>query len=287
MKMAPPTHCWLLLTYILARTPLASMCWTSSSLSFFNLIRWPTSVVGSTKPTILGASVALGKRFGQFANPTKIMIDGNGNIYVSDCANDRIILIQKGNYTNNNWIYCNGFNGDNFNNPIGLALDSNGVLFVADTGNRRIVRLGAFPPANAADWQVYEGGAANKLNYPTGVAVAGQNLFVTDFTKYTTISGNQLPNLAGANPGRIIEAQVEDVTGSNWQINTTCDAPYAIWAGNQGLYVSDQITNLIYIFKDIGDANPTRRSGQKTLFCSGKSWNAQLVQAAGICVGPP
>ena len=86
-----------------------------------------------------------------FNGPRGVAIDSNGNIYVGDVSNHRVIRIDGA--TKNSSVFAgttgsSGFSGDGgaatsaqLNEPYGVAVDSNGNVFIADTGNRRIRRV--------------------------------------------------------------------------------------------------------------------------------------------------
>ena len=72
-----------------------------------------------------------------------LAIDGEGNIYTADMANDRIRKITQSGFvttlagSNQGFADGNGLNAL-FRTPHDIAVDDNGNLYVADTGNHRI-----------------------------------------------------------------------------------------------------------------------------------------------------
>ena len=79
---------------------------------------------------------------GEFSNPQHMNIDNNGNIYISDTGNNRIVVFDK----NLNLIrvideFLNNGIVDIFNNPNGIFVNDDFSLHIADTGNNRIVSL--------------------------------------------------------------------------------------------------------------------------------------------------
>lgn len=81
---------------------------------------------------------------GEFKSPSDIFAAQNGNLYILDKGNNRIIII---NHKYELVQQINGFtNGDKnelFNAPEGLYVDNNSNVYIADTGNGRVVVLSA------------------------------------------------------------------------------------------------------------------------------------------------
>jgi DNA-binding beta-propeller fold protein YncE len=74
---------------------------------------------------------------GQFRSPWGIVVDGQGDVFVSDTGNQRI---QKFDREGNFITQWGGFgNGDGqFNFPYGVAVDARGSVFVVDSANTRV-----------------------------------------------------------------------------------------------------------------------------------------------------
>jgi len=81
-----------------------------------------------------------GSESGQFLNPKGIAIDANGNVYVADCGNNRIVhLFNPGKTVS--WIGVFGRKtalDPGLSGPSQIALDADGEIYVSDPGNRRI-----------------------------------------------------------------------------------------------------------------------------------------------------
>jgi uncharacterized protein (TIGR03437 family) len=81
-----------------------------------------------------------------FSQTEGIAVDGRGNIFVADAANNRVRKIApNGTISTVAGTGVNGFSGDgglaasaNLNQPYGLAVDAAGNLFIADLGNARV-----------------------------------------------------------------------------------------------------------------------------------------------------
>jgi sugar lactone lactonase YvrE len=88
--------------------------------------------------------------------PSSLLTDGQGNLYVADSANNRVlvyhaplsthqaasVVLGQPDAQHNNANY-GGLSASGLFNPGGLALDAQGDLFVADTGNNRVLEFDA------------------------------------------------------------------------------------------------------------------------------------------------
>ncbi|MBI4499323.1 MAG: TIGR03663 family protein [Chloroflexi bacterium] len=134
---------------------------------------------------VAGAIAGRGREAGAFEGPRGLAVDREGNLYVADALNHRVLkfdptgqfLAQVGQY---------GTGEGEFREPWGLAVDREGNLYVADTWNHRIQQFDAQLRLVAA-W----GEFANVTGPPTSspglffgpraIAIDGDgNLWVTD-----------------------------------------------------------------------------------------------------------
>ena len=129
-------------------------------------------------------------------NPAAVTVDGSGNLYIADEANERIrqvgyngvISTVAGNGTN-------GYSGDggaatnaSLSSPSGVAVDAWGNLYIADEGNNRIRQVGVngvilTVAGNGTNGFSGDGGPAvnASLSSPADVAVdALGNVFIAD-----------------------------------------------------------------------------------------------------------
>lgn len=84
-----------------------------------------------------------GEPLGSFATPQDFCKDAEGNFYICDTGNSRIVVIDK---TLKNVIkviktFDNNGKEDKFKSPYGVCVSSNNRLYIADTQNKRIVVL--------------------------------------------------------------------------------------------------------------------------------------------------
>lgn len=82
---------------------------------------------------------ASGSANGEFSSPTDVVLDSDGNIFVTDSGNNRV---QK---FNSSGTYVSKFGstgtGDNqLSTPSGIVVDANDDIYVVDNGNNRVVK---------------------------------------------------------------------------------------------------------------------------------------------------
>ena len=68
---------------------------------------------------------------GEFRWPLCLVIDGDGNVYVSECSNDRIQVFDSQGRFLRKW-GSEGSGDGEFSRPQGLAIDSDGNVYVSD-----------------------------------------------------------------------------------------------------------------------------------------------------------
>jgi uncharacterized protein (TIGR03437 family) len=128
--------------------------------------------------------------------PTDVALDGNGNIYISDTYNNRVLMYQSVLFlptegstptaeigqqnlktTSPNWDSTNGLaSPDSLWAPLGLYMDRQNTLYVGDSGNNRLLHfLQSAAVVNAADYAsgapIGQGGLATLF----GTALANQS----------------------------------------------------------------------------------------------------------------
>lgn len=103
-----------------------------------NVVHTPAAYVpdGSISAVTLGLDRS-------FSNPQDICVAPNGNLYVADTGNNRIIVISGKTHRVERVIthFDNNGTEDSFNAPNGVCVSQKGQLYIADRENRRIVVL--------------------------------------------------------------------------------------------------------------------------------------------------
>jgi large repetitive protein len=192
-------------------------------------------------------------------------IDLNGNLYVCEMGNNRIIKIAPDGLTAS-VLSITGLSTA-LVSPTGLTIDAAGNLYIADTGNSRIVKVSAGAGSVIST-------ASITLNAPQGVAIdVSGNIFVSDtgnsrivkipsggtaavfaISGLSPVLSNQkgiavdpLGNLYIADTGnsRVVKVSSTGTAGTplTTAAGTALDGPSGVAVGNNGvLYVADTNT---------------------------------------------
>nr|WP_229223491.1 gluconolaconase [Duganella sp. sic0402] len=154
-------------------------------------VKWHARVTTMAGDGLPGASNGNPKRT-RFADPFGVVLDQQGNLYVSDGGDNNII--RKIDMNGISSTLAGGTEGyaegagtaAAFNTPSGMAVDAAGNLYVADTGNNAIRKV---TPQGVVSTLAGDGlagdkdgkGAAAQFNGPVGVAVDGAGVvYVAD-----------------------------------------------------------------------------------------------------------
>ncbi len=122
----------------------------------------------------------------QFSSPSSVAVDGSGNVYVTDRANNRIRKITVSGTMNNEVITVSTLtasthgagNVAQFNQPGGITVDSANNLYVANTESHLIYKI---TPSGVANILAGSGLTNGPLNTPYEVAVdKSGNIYVAD-----------------------------------------------------------------------------------------------------------
>jgi len=130
----------------------------------------------------------------QLASPSGVLVDGLGNVFICDTANQRLRQVTPGPSGIISTILGGGSGGDNgaatvarLANPFEVAIDSSNNYYIADSANNRIrfVAGGNISTVAGNGDAGYSGdgglAASATLNSPFGVAVDGsENLYIAD-----------------------------------------------------------------------------------------------------------
>ncbi|CAF1286491.1 unnamed protein product, partial [Didymodactylos carnosus] len=98
---------------------------------------------------LVGTPGISGSNASQLYNPSQIIVDSFGNLYVSDTSNHRIQMFHKSNSYGTGITIAGvtgsaGSTSQRLYSPNGLAFDSNMNLFVADALNNRVQKFTLF-----------------------------------------------------------------------------------------------------------------------------------------------
>jgi sugar lactone lactonase YvrE len=117
-----------------------------------------------------GATMTLGS---QLSGPEGVAVDGNGDIFIADTGNNRIVEIP---WTGSGYGQQATVPVTGLSSPMGLAVDGAGNLYIASNGNAEVVRLAWTGASFGSQSKVGTG-----LNTPAAVAAdTTGNLYFTD-----------------------------------------------------------------------------------------------------------
>lgn len=152
----------------------------------------------------------------RFSNPTGVINDSSGNLFVTDSGNNGIRKVTASGFAS---VFAGSSTGDSgstdatgtsarFFNPQGITRDSSGNLYVADTGNHTIRKI---TPAGVVTTLAGSAGlsgstngtgSAARFNSPASVTVdTSGNVYVADKNNYNVrkiTSAGVVTTLAGA-----------------------------------------------------------------------------------------
>ena len=219
-----------------------------------------------------------------FKSPSAVAVDGGGNVFVADSANNTLRKISAGGVVTTLPAPAVAFNA-----PAGIATDSNGS-YVADTGNQVIRKIanggvvttlaGTVGVSGHADAT----GAAASFNSPQGVASdGGSNIYVAD-------TGNN--TIRAINAGGVVTT-LAGTAGSSGQADGTgavarFSSPYGIAAdGNGNVYVADSGNNTIRkIVIATGVVTTIAGTAGTTGSSDGTGTAARFNNPCGLAAGP-
>ena len=116
---------------------------------------------------------------GELMWPAGVAVDGDGNVYVSDEALNRVSIFDEGGAFLGSW-GVKGTGRGEFDRPAGIVFDGNGNLLVVDGINNRIQRYTADGDF-LGDWG-RAGAGAGEFNLPWGICLDDDgNIYVADW----------------------------------------------------------------------------------------------------------
>jgi len=232
-----------------------------------------------------------------FNNPSDVAVDGNGNLFVADSANNTIRKISAGGAVTTlagQPGQAGFFDGTDtsvtFTSPSSVAVDPSGNVYVADTGNstiRKITMVNGVATtstfagrANLPGYTNGKGGNA-RFNSPYGIATDTMgNLYVADTNNsvirkitsdgmVSTLAGS--PNQSGSNDGKGVSARFSSPTG------------VAVDSQNN-VYVADYGNQTIRMITPDGTVSTLAGSPKQTGSADGKGSAARFSQPYRIAV---
>ncbi len=232
--------------------------------------------------TSVGSSDGTGTQ-ARFTGPQGIVAAASGEIaYVADTGSSTIrkVSLGKGQVTTLAGAAGQVGSGDGaladarFNNPSGLALDDkNQLLYVADVQNQRIrqmnLRAGTVTTLTPT---LAPGDAFSGFRSPSGVALFGGSLFVTDYDRHVVAAIDLKQGLLSTVAGQPDVRGFADGVGSAARFYS----PFGIAADGLGnLYVADEL-NLAIRKIEIATATVSTVAG------SGSLGNSDGIAAAAL-----
>ncbi|CAM4829689.1 unnamed protein product [Rotaria magnacalcarata] len=210
--------------------------------------------------TVAGqANAAGGSTALYLSNPTYLIIDSAGNLYVSDSQNHRVQYFMNGTMTGVT-IAGTGSSGtslNQLNNPYGIALDSStGKLYISDTNNHRIMCY----LSGASNGTIVAGGNGagtlnNQLYYPMGLSldVSSNSLFIANSNAHNIVRW-----VVNASTWTLMAGTPNGQSGS---ISTMLNFPTDFAFDSSGnLYIADTNNDRVQLFLS-GKLNGTTIDG--------------------------
>ncbi|CAM4965392.1 unnamed protein product [Rotaria socialis] len=218
------------------------------------------AVFSANGTTVAGqANTAGGSTALYLNNPTYLIIDSGGNLYVSDSQNHRVQYFMNGTMTGVT-IAGTGSSGaslNQLNNPYGIALDSStGKLYISDTNNHRIMCY----LSGASNGTIVAGGNGagtlnNQLYYPMGLSlhVSSNSLFIANSNAHNIVRW-----VVNASTWTLMAGTPNGQSGS---ISTMLNFPTDFAFDSSGnLYVADTNNDRVQLFLS-GKLNGTTIAG--------------------------
>ena len=125
-----------------------------------------------------GGDGSSGSRPGEFDHPEAVAVDGAGDMYVADTANNRIVKLSPSGAVIDEW-GSRGSGDGRFHSPTGIALDAAGNVYVLDSENNRVE---VFDPSGHFLQKWGERGIGpGEFSQPTAIAVdCNGDVYVAD-----------------------------------------------------------------------------------------------------------
>jgi len=199
----------------------------------------------------LAAIMAEGKLGSSALNrPTGIAVDFQGNIFISDTGNDRVVKCdEKGRFVDEIGGFGSGMG--EFNRPTYIASDNGLNLYVVDAQNKRIQRLDRNLNFISAI-EIQGDGDFAGLGLPEGIALTPSGEIVV-----SDIEGDLLVQLSGF-------LEYKTTYGGFGEMEGELRDPLGVFVDRNGdLYVADSRNDRVAVFDQFG--NFLRSLGEKVL----------------------
>ena len=135
---------------------------------------------GTMIPTITAGTGLPGSSSNMLNSQQGIYLDGDSNLYIADCGNDRIQLYRSGQIYGTTIASSNVSGTISLDCPTGIVLDRDGYLFIVDSSNHRIVRSSLYGYQCVVGCSG-GGTMSSQLSFPQTMAFDSYgNIYVTD-----------------------------------------------------------------------------------------------------------
>jgi sugar lactone lactonase YvrE len=205
------------------------------------------SVLVSSSASIAGSTLS---------SPAGVSTDAQGNLYIADTGNNRIVDLPH----NEGWNLASAFTiGSGFSSPLASTVTASGLIYIADSGNGKIYSA-PFASSGAGLTLVATG-----FNDPSALATdASGSLYVVD---QGNMQVSRIPNVSGSL-----------ATASVFSVSTDIASPYGLAINPDGnLYVTDSVNALVYSVSRTNSSQSFGKWGPTTT----SSALSYLIESAG------
>jgi sugar lactone lactonase YvrE len=252
------------------------------------------TALAGTLPPSPGSADGTGSAAG-FNCPSGVAVDGAGNVYVADTANETVRRITPGGVVTtlagtvgSSGVADGTGTTAQFSHPAGMAADSNGNVYVADRFNKTIRKIA---PGGVVTTLAGDPGALGSVdgltpfNFPFGVAVDNTgNVYWADRLHSAILkiaTNGVMTTLAG------VYGQYPDGRGSNDGTGTSArfDNPRGLTVDGTGnVYVADSANNTIRKITPAGVVTTLAGTAGAVGSADGNGPSARFNEPTGVAV---
>ena len=223
-----------------------------SNLRWYNnttLVKTTFGKVANSGTTVAGNGTS-GTNKNQLNRPWGVKVDNNGNVYVTDNGNNRVMRFPRGSDMNTNGTilaepYSSSTTYINLKNPTGIVLDDSCNIYVSNAGLNLIQKYPATTAHGIVGLDYVVGGTTSSslFSYPSGICLdSAKNLYVVDNTNARILKFP--PNSNKTTVGTIVAGGNKNGSNAN-QLNL----PQDVFVDKKGyIYVADAGNNRIQRF---------------------------------------